>query len=142
MKSLTNVLTKRRQLGLGLFATGWYFDEFHNHRAVQRNLKSFVTALQVLYIYKVKWNAENTSECHRSAAQAILDTCKTNSGLYIKFGQTIASFNHILPPEFRKVFESLHDRAPTVSFEEVEKIIVEQLGQRPSELFAEFEQEP
>eukprot|EP00126_Sphaerothecum_destruens_P015137 Sdes_comp9058_c0_seq1m494 len=40
------------------------------------------------------------SQCNQRCAKRILATCLANGGLYIKMGQGLASFNHILPDEY------------------------------------------
>jgi aarF domain-containing kinase len=57
------------------------------------------------------------------------------TGLYVKFGQGIASMNHILPPQYYKHLRVLMDQAPSVGFGEVEKIFRVPLGAHPDELF-------
>ena len=56
---------------------------------------------------------------HKRVADRLLNVCKDNGGLYIKFGQGIASFNHVLPPEYKESLDELHDQAPFVSYEEL-----------------------
>lgn len=92
-----------------------------------------------------------------------------NGGLYIKIGQGVSAINHILPPEYTntlkqlEVFEPYFDCALLhlrfVAFalyfhklfqneclprkpDEVKRLFVEEFGQPPEELFAEFNYEP
>jgi ubiquinone biosynthesis protein len=61
---------------------------------------------------------------------------------YVKFGQIIASspgaFGESLSGEFR----GLLDRVPPANSAEVHKLVVEELGSDPSELFATWDEEP
>lgn len=56
--------------------------------------------INILYQYKIRFNAYNAEEIHELIAKDIYDTCYANDGLYVKFGQGIASFDHILPPAY------------------------------------------
>merc|ERR1719361_759084 len=104
------------------------------------------TALRIMYEYKLNWSSEKTfrenEEVHRRAAKLILHCCQKNGGLYVKFGQGIASMNHILPRPFREEFECLHDKAPSVPYSDVRKIIIEDLKVDPNVIFSEFDEVP
>lgn len=54
---------------------------------------------------------ERIGPCHQRAAERILKGCLKNSGLYIKLGQGLTTFNHILPPQYLKTLERLQDKA-------------------------------
>ncbi|ESQ40435.1 hypothetical protein EUTSA_v10013198mg [Eutrema salsugineum] len=56
---------------------------------------------------------------------------------YIKLGQFIASAPTLFPPEYVKEFQNCFDKAPPVPFEEIRKILQEELG-RPIESVYEF----
>ncbi|EOA20350.1 hypothetical protein CARUB_v10000658mg [Capsella rubella] len=47
---------------------------------------------------------------------------------YIKLGQFIASAPTLFPPEYVKEFQNCFDKAPPVPFEEIRKILQEELG--------------
>ena len=121
-------------------------DDHYNSHRVQRNMRAMYTALRIMYEYKLNWSSENTfrqnEEVHRRAAKLILNCCQKNGGLYVKFGQGIASMNHILPKPFREEFECLHDKAPSVPYCDVRKIIIEDLKVDPNVIFSEFDEVP
>ena len=48
--------------------------------------------------------------------------CIKNDGLYVKFGQGIASMDHLLPPPFYKHMSKLQDKARSVDFDKVSKL--------------------
>ena len=54
---------------------------------------------------------EKIAQCHQRAADRILEGCLKNAGIYIKLGQGLASFNHILPIQYLKTLEVLQDKA-------------------------------
>jgi len=121
-------------------------DDHFNSNRVQRNMRAFYTALRIMYEYKMNWSSEKTfrenEEVHRRAAKLILNCCQKNGGLYVKFGQGIASMNHILPRPFREEFECLHDKAPSVPYSDVRRMIIEDLKVDPNVIFSEFDEVP
>ncbi|KAL1197058.1 putative aarF domain-containing protein kinase [Cardamine amara subsp. amara] len=56
---------------------------------------------------------------------------------YIKLGQFIASAPTFFPPEYVKEFQNCFDKAPPVPFEEIRKILQEELG-RPIDSVYEY----
>ncbi len=64
------------------------------------------------------------------------------AGLYIKFGQQIASINHVLPPQYASTFKVLYDEAPTVPYDQVETLFEQDMGCKPHQLFQSFDPEP
>ncbi|KAG2262619.1 hypothetical protein Bca52824_069698 [Brassica carinata] len=56
---------------------------------------------------------------------------------YIKLGQFIASAPTLFPPEYVEEFQNCFDKAPPVPFEEIRKILQEELG-RPIESVYEY----
>jgi aarF domain-containing kinase len=82
------------------------------------------------------------NEIHERVAKRWYELCNLNGGLYIKLGQSVSMMNHILPPAYQQAFASLHDRAPSVPYEEVKRIVFEDFGVAPEELFSSFEHEP
>lgn len=59
------------------------------------------------------------SACHQRAADALVAGAISNGGLYVKLGQGLCSFNHLLPPEYIRTLRVLEDRALTRGFREV-----------------------
>ncbi len=87
---------------------------------------------------KAKWMAN----VHRKSAHRILAAITRLQGLFIKVGQLISILTNILPEEFRAELERLQDRAPARPIADVEKRFLEEFGQLPAALFAEFEPLP
>lgn len=81
-------------------------------------------------------------EVHQRSANKLLNTCLANGGLYIKIGQGFAAINHILPVEYTKTLQQLHDKCLPRKRDEVEKIFVQEFGSPPEEVFKEFNHEP
>ncbi|XP_019485740.1 PREDICTED: uncharacterized aarF domain-containing protein kinase 5 isoform X3 [Hipposideros armiger] len=65
---------------------------------------------------------EVMSACHQRAADALVAGAISNGGLYVKLGQGLCSFNHLLPPEYIRTLRVLEDRALTRGFQEVQYI--------------------
>ena len=74
-----------------------------------RNLRAVRVGIKILYYYKIKFNAEteNVNYIHETIAKDLYEMCKINDGLYVKFGQGVASMEHILPPIYFYYFQKL-----------------------------------
>ncbi|KAI9021980.1 ABC1 family-domain-containing protein [Hyaloraphidium curvatum] len=119
-------------------------DDKLNYSSATRSIRTLWTGLLITLDYKLNWTKDagpHLLEIHARAGQRILDTCKANGGLYIKLGQGIASQNHVLPPQINERFRELYDEAPAEPFSVVRKLIREEFGREPEELFASFEPE-
>lgn len=66
--------------------------------------------------------AEVMSACHQRAADALVEGAIRNGGLYVKLGQGLCSFNHLLPPEYIKTLRVLEDKALTRNLGEVSPV--------------------
>lgn len=75
-------------------------------------------------------------------AQRILTLCLANGGIYTKFGQQLATFNHGLPKEITETLAALQDRARPVTFARAVQTIEGELRQPWQELFVEFDEAP
>lgn len=118
-------------------------DDRLNSQRVRRNMRALWTGVRILFEYKMRWDENSlNSDLHRRVATMILNTCQKNGGLYIKFGQGIASMNHILPKEYNQVFQVLHDNAPYVEYNKIRKIILDDLEVDPDLIFREFDHKP
>ncbi|XP_022358111.1 uncharacterized aarF domain-containing protein kinase 5 isoform X3 [Enhydra lutris kenyoni] len=85
---------------------------------------------------------EVMSACHQRAADALVAGAISNGGLYVKLGQGLCSFNHLLPPEYIRTLRVLEDRALTRGFQEVDKLFLEDFQALPHKLFREFDYQP
>lgn len=61
---------------------------------------------------------------------------------YVKLGQVLATRVDLFGPEWLKEFSKLQDRAPAVSWEEIEAQLTDDLGALPEEVFEKVEREP
>jgi predicted unusual protein kinase regulating ubiquinone biosynthesis (AarF/ABC1/UbiB family) len=84
---------------------------------------------------------------HIEAAEQIVAALGTMKGAAMKVGQVMSFLDvGLVPEEYREEFQrklaALRDAAPTVSFKDMRKVIEEELGDRLSDVFDEFDQEP
>lgn len=61
---------------------------------------------------------------------------------FIKAGQILSSRVDLLPPEYCQELKKLQDEAPAVPFEEIRKVIEEELGTSLGNIFSEFDPHP
>lgn len=61
---------------------------------------------------------------------------------YIKIGQVLAGRPDLLPAPFLKALERLQDKVAPFAYEEVEQIVMNELGARISKAFSRFDREP
>ena len=62
--------------------------------------------------------------------------------IYVKLGQLVASGEALFPERYSEAFRTLLDRVPPFAFSEVERIVREDLGAAPGELYAELHPRP
>ncbi|XP_051871465.1 uncharacterized aarF domain-containing protein kinase 5 isoform X2 [Pristis pectinata] len=76
------------------------------------------------------------------AADLIVDGAIKNAGLYIKLGQGLCSFNHLLPPEYINSLRVLEDKAINRRYKEIDSLFLEDFQTTPDKMFKHFEPEP
>ncbi|KTF88896.1 hypothetical protein cypCar_00027967, partial [Cyprinus carpio] len=82
------------------------------------------------------------SACHQRAASSMVDGAVQNGGLYIKLGQGLCAFNHLLPPEYMRTLHVLEDKALNRRYKEVDALFQEDFSTTPDKLFRTFDYEP
>ncbi|KAL0962203.1 hypothetical protein UPYG_G00337060 [Umbra pygmaea] len=85
---------------------------------------------------------EEMSLCHQRAADNIVEGAVKNGGIYIKLGQGLCSFNHLLPPEYVKTLHVLEDKALNRRYKEVDALFQEDFNTTPDKMFKHFDHEP
>ncbi|KAM8883521.1 putative aarF domain-containing protein kinase 5 isoform 2-T2 [Synchiropus picturatus] len=85
---------------------------------------------------------EAMSGCHQRAADSIVKGAIKNGGIYIKLGQGLCSFNHLLPPEYINTLQVLEDKALDRRYKEVDALFQEDFNTSPLQLFKNFDYEP
>ena len=80
---------------------------------------------------------------HRKNARRIEAAILKLRGLFIKVGQLISIMANFLPDAFREELQRLQDQVPPRPYRDIEARVREEFGGRsPTDLFAEFSQEP
>jgi len=120
----------------------WAHDEFYGYQRIQRTLLTVKTGAILLYEYKVRWTPETSDDVHDRVSKRLVDCLKRNEGLYVKFGQAMATMDVVLPEEYKRELHTLHDKAATCSFPEARRVVEAELGKRLEEVFLEFEEQP
>lgn len=87
-------------------------------------------------------NGGSVNNLHQVNAIRLLDLCRKNGGVYIKVGQHLANLDLLLPEEYIQTLSSLFDDAPATTYSDVCKVVKEELGHHPDEIFDDFSQEP
>uniref|UniRef100_A0A1A8D1A8 AarF domain containing kinase 5 n=1 Tax=Nothobranchius kadleci TaxID=1051664 RepID=A0A1A8D1A8_NOTKA len=82
------------------------------------------------------------SACHQRAAEYMVEGATRNGGIYIKLGQGLCSFNHLLPPEYIRTLQILEDKALNRKYKEVDALFLEDFNKTPEQLFKSFDYEP
>ncbi|KAK2836146.1 hypothetical protein Q7C36_014015 [Tachysurus vachellii] len=82
------------------------------------------------------------SACHQRAADSMVEGAVRNGGVYIKLGQGLCSFNHLLPPEYIHTLQVLEDKALNRRYKEVDALFLEDFSYTPDKLFKTFDYEP
>ncbi|KAJ5731625.1 ABC1 family protein lscO [Penicillium malachiteum] len=116
--------------------------------SLTRTARTFSLGLLVALDYKINFRphpplASSIAAVHARNAERLSDLLRHNGGLYLKMGQAIAMQSAILPPEFQHMFSRMFDDAPQNDWKDVEKVIREDFGKSPEEVFGvSFSGEP
>jgi len=82
----------------------------------------------------------------KKTADAMLKTLGEMKGLPLKLGQMASYIEGLAPPgyeeRFQEVLKKLQQKAPPLSREAAHRVIVEEFGAAPDELFAEWDPDP
>ncbi|CAG8025778.1 unnamed protein product [Penicillium olsonii] len=108
--------------------------------SLTRTARTFSLGLLVAIDYKINFRpnpplASSIAAVHARNAERLSDLLRHNGGLYLKMGQAIAMQSAILPPEFQHMFSRMFDDAPQNEWKDVEKVIREDFGKSPEEVF-------
>lgn len=83
---------------------------------------------------------KDAAETHFRVALKVLDSMSYLRGAVMKVGQMLASFPDIIPDELVETLEQLHFQAPPMHYSLVRELVVDELGDEPDNLFAEFDE--
>jgi ubiquinone biosynthesis protein len=74
--------------------------------------------------------------------EQLVDDLEAMGPTYVKLGQVLSGRPDLVPECYRTALARLQDNVKPFSYEEVEKIVEQELGVRISKAFAEFDREP
>ncbi|KAJ5198221.1 uncharacterized protein N7498_007338 [Penicillium cinerascens] len=141
-KTYTRTRKWLRRLVYASLATGVIYgiDSQFYASSLTRTVRTFSLGLFVALDYKINFRphppfASSITALHARSAERLSDLLRHNGGLYLKMGQAIANQAAILPPEFSQMFSRMFDDAPQNDWKEVEKVIREDFGKSPEEVF-------
>ncbi|XP_011084911.1 putative ABC1 protein At2g40090 [Sesamum indicum] len=117
-----------------------------------RLLRDAATAATIAFDYEYSlWGLPEGSiererakrEVHTRSALRLQELCFKNGGIYIKLGQHISQLEYLVPDEYVKIMrESLLNRCPVSSYDQVLEVFKKELGGAPDEIFDEFDPIP
>ncbi|XP_041867879.1 uncharacterized aarF domain-containing protein kinase 5 isoform X1 [Melanotaenia boesemani] len=117
-----------RSLSVGIFiSVDYWWTTNVSLRGVDESSPSFLSQM---------------SACHQRAAECMVEGAIRNGGIYIKLGQGLCSFNHLLPPEYIRTLQVLEDKALNRRYKEVDALFQEDFDKTPEQLFKTFDYEP
>ncbi|KAJ5894962.1 hypothetical protein N7495_006653 [Penicillium taxi] len=141
-KTYTRTLKWLRRLFYVSLTTGIIYgiDKQFYASSLTRTTRTFSLGLLVALDYKINFRpnpplASSIAAVHARNAERLSDLLRHNGGLYLKIGQAIGMQSAILPPEFQRMFSRMFDDAPQNDWKDVEKVIWEDFGQSPEEVF-------
>lgn len=73
--------------------------------------------------------------------QRVLRVFEELGPAFIKFGQILSTRHDIVPPDIIEALQQLQDAVPPMSWEEAEKVLTDELGKPPLEVFKSIETE-
>ncbi|MBI3184365.1 MAG: AarF/ABC1/UbiB kinase family protein [Myxococcales bacterium] len=82
------------------------------------------------------------SMLNKGAAEKIVATLGDLKGAAMKLGQAVSMDPELLTPEVRAILAKLQNQAPSMPYEQVRRMVEEDLGAPPERLFRDFEPEP
>lgn len=134
-----------------LFSFDYFLRDAESIEATIRFARSLKIAVEISFDYTLGLRGlqEDTEdydriikEIHQRSANRLLAGCLKNGGLYIKLGQGVAAINHILPVEYTDTLKLLEDKCLERKPDEVDRLFLEDFGDIPRNLFAEFDYKP
>ncbi len=121
-------------------------------QSLSRSLALATVAADILVGYttlneRAKWlpslvKARDWELQHQRSANRVLETAASLGGALIKACQFAATRPDLLPAVYIRTLAPLQDRMPPRSWREIERTITRELGQRPTEVFAQIEHNP
>lgn len=103
-------------------------------RFLRSSSVAFTIALDYKYLYarfddyaSAEYRAAR-SLVHSRAATRLVRLCNEQGSIYVKFGQSLSSMTHAIPPEYTTPMKSLQDKVTPSSFESMLPVLKEEIG--------------
>jgi ubiquinone biosynthesis protein len=110
------------------------------------NLRRVAHVAAVVLVQLLAWSLDRwrrrLGRAALSAPERLRRVFEELGGTFLKLGQMLALQPDILPPAYCDALFDLMDRVPPFGFAEVERIVREELGGTPDELFDRFARRP
>ena len=84
----------------------------------------------------------NQEDTNRQQAEHLREAFNELGTTFIKLGQALSTRSDLLPPEYIAELGKLQDEVPPLPFEEMENVVIRELGKPASEIFSEFDPHP
>lgn len=84
----------------------------------------------------------NDMDCEPGQPEELTEDLERLGPTFVKLGQMLSTRGDLLPPDYLKALSRLQDNVEQVPFDEIECVIVEELGAEIGDVFASFEREP
>jgi predicted unusual protein kinase regulating ubiquinone biosynthesis (AarF/ABC1/UbiB family) len=78
----------------------------------------------------------------KGTAEKLVATLGELKGAAMKFGQAVSMDSDLLTPEVRAILARLQNQAPSMPYENVARVVTQELGRPPEEAYQHFEHEP
>lgn len=88
------------------------------------------------------WAEPRREAHHKRSALRFYETALKNQGLLIKTGQLLGTRSDVLPDPYVQTLSQLHDEVPPETFENIRRVVEEELGRPLEQVFKEFSREP
>lgn len=85
---------------------------------------------------------EKEDTAYNQSPEELVEDLKKMGPTYIKMGQLLSTRPDLLPDNYLNALATLQDDVPPIPYEDVHKIVEEELGTRISKSFESFNQEP
>ncbi|TDN88002.1 putative unusual protein kinase regulating ubiquinone biosynthesis (AarF/ABC1/UbiB family) [Salegentibacter sp. 24] len=85
---------------------------------------------------------DNSQHTYDQTPQELVEDLKNMGPTYIKMGQLLSTRPDLLPDAYLKALATLQDDVPAIPYQDVHRIVEEEIGTRISKAFDSFDKEP
>ncbi|RKP38420.1 ABC1 family-domain-containing protein, partial [Dimargaris cristalligena] len=110
-------------------------------RCYRAGIAGLITAIDYKWALRHLYETQK-SEVHQRSALRVLRCLMKSGGIYIKLGQHLSAMTYILPKEWTETMRPLQDQCPESPLEDLDQLMIDDLGQSLEQLFTEFDPRP